>query len=34
MRGKVVRPTISDRKAPWPLDKVNRQFKAERPNQH
>ena len=33
IRGKVVRTTISDRKAPCPLDKVNRQFKAERPNQ-
>ena len=33
MRGKVVRTTISDRKTPCPLDKVNRQFKAERPNQ-
>jgi transposase InsO family protein len=33
MRGKVVRTTNSDRKAPCPLDKVNRQFKAERPNQ-
>ena len=33
MRGKVVRTTVSDRKAPCPLDKVNRQFKAERPNQ-
>ena len=33
MRGKVVRATISDRKAPCPLDKVNRQFKADRPNQ-
>ncbi len=33
MRGKVVRTTISDRKAPCPLDKVNRQFKSERPNQ-
>ena len=33
MRGKVVRTTISDRKAPCPMDKVNRQFKAERPNQ-
>jgi transposase InsO family protein len=29
----VVRTTISDNKAPCPLDKVNRQFKAERPNQ-
>jgi putative transposase len=33
MRGKVVRTTISDSKAPCPLDKVNRQFRAERPNQ-
>jgi putative transposase len=33
MRGKVVRTTISDSKAPCPLDKVNRQFQAERPNQ-
>jgi putative transposase len=33
MRGKVVRTTISDKKAPCPLDKVNRQFRAERPNQ-
>jgi len=33
MRGKVVRTTISDPKAPCPLDKVNRQFKAQRPNQ-
>ena len=32
-RGKVVRTTISDPKAPCPLDKVNRQFRAERPNQ-
>ena len=32
-RGKVVRTTISDAKAPCPLDRVNRQFKAERPNQ-
>ena len=32
-RGKVVRTTISDTKAPCPLDKVNRQFQAERPNQ-
>ena len=28
-----MRTTISDRKAPCPLDKVNRQLKAERPNQ-
>jgi putative transposase len=33
MRGKVVRTTISDSKALCPLDKVNRQFKADRPNQ-
>ena len=32
-RGKVVRTTISDNKAPCPLDRVNRQFRAERPNQ-
>ncbi|MGB7989850.1 MAG: IS3 family transposase [Candidatus Methylophosphatis roskildensis] len=33
VRGRVVRTTISDSKAPCPLDKVNRQFKADRPNQ-
>lgn len=32
-RGKVVRTTISAMLAPCPLDRVNRQFKAERPNQ-
>ena len=32
-RGKVVRTTISDAKAPCPLDRVNRVFKAQRPNQ-
>ena len=32
-RGKVVRTTISDSKAVCPHDKVNRQFRAERPNQ-
>jgi len=32
IRGKGVRTTISDSKAPCPLDKVNRQFRAERPN--
>jgi transposase InsO family protein len=32
-RGKVVRTTISDMKAPCPLDRVKRQFKADRPNQ-
>ncbi len=31
--GKVVRTTVSNSKAPCPLDKVNRQFKADRPNQ-
>ncbi|HQT72244.1 MAG TPA: IS3 family transposase [Thiobacillus sp.] len=33
IRGKVVRTTISDAKVPCPLDRVNRQFKADRPNQ-
>ena len=33
MRGKVVRTTTSDSKALCPLDRVNRQFKADRPNQ-
>jgi transposase InsO family protein len=33
VRGKVVRTTISNRDTPCPLDKVNRQFRAERPNQ-
>lgn len=32
-RGKVVRTTILDKAATCPLDRVNRQFKAERPNQ-
>jgi putative transposase len=32
-RGKSVRTTWSDAKAPCPLDRVNRQFNAERPNQ-
>lgn len=32
-RGQVVRTTISDGKAPCPLDRVNRVFKADRPNQ-
>jgi putative transposase len=30
---KVVKTTVSDSKAPCPLDRVNRQFRAERPNQ-
>lgn len=33
MRGKVVRTTVGNAKAPCPLDRVNRQFRAERPNQ-
>ena len=33
MRGQVVRTTVSDSNAPCPLDRVNRQFRAERPNQ-
>jgi len=32
-RGKVVRTTVPDKGVPCPLDRVNRQFKAERPNQ-
>lgn len=33
VRGKVVRTTVSDCKAARPLDRVNRQFRSERPNQ-
>ena len=33
MPGKVVRTTVADAKAPCPLDRGNRQFKAQRPNQ-
>jgi len=33
MRGKVVRTTVSDSMEPCPLDRVNRQFRSERPNQ-
>ncbi len=33
VRGKRVRTTIPDVSAPRPLDRVNRQFKADRPNQ-
>jgi transposase InsO family protein len=33
VRGKAVRTTVSDSSAPCPQDKVNRQFKADRPNQ-
>ena len=32
-RGKSVRTTVPDAKAACPLDRVNRQFEAERPNQ-
>jgi putative transposase len=32
IRGKPVRTTISDKATPCPLDHVNRQFKAARPN--
>jgi len=32
VRGKPVRTTISDKAAPCPLDRVNRQFRAPRPN--
>jgi len=33
IRGKVVRTTFGDATTPYPLDRVNRQFSAERPNQ-
>jgi len=33
VRGKVVRTTIGDTRAPCPQDLVNRQFSAQRPNQ-
>lgn len=33
IRGKVVRTTVADTAAPCPLDRVNRQFTASRPNQ-
>lgn len=32
VRGRPVKTTMSDKKAPCPQDKVNRQFAAERPN--
>ena len=32
-RGKVVRTTVPDTTVPCPLDRVKRQFKADRPNQ-
>lgn len=33
VRGKVVRTTVGDIKAPCPLDRINRQVRAQRPNQ-
>ena len=33
IRGKSVRTTVPDAKAPCPLDRVNRSFRADRPNQ-
>lgn len=33
MRGKTVRTTVPDAKAPCPSERVNRQFKADRPHQ-
>ncbi|WKB50738.1 IS3 family transposase [Eleftheria terrae] len=33
IRGKGIRTTVPDAKAPCPLDKVNRVFRADRPNQ-
>ena len=33
IRGRTVKTTVSDKATPCPLDKVNRQFKADRPNQ-
>lgn len=32
VRGKPIKTTISDKATPCPLDRVNRQFRAERPN--
>ncbi len=32
-RGKVVKTTVADKALPCPLDRVNRQFRADRPNQ-
>jgi putative transposase len=32
VRGKPVKTTVSDKAAPCPLDRVNRQFQADRPN--
>lgn len=33
IRGRAIRTTISDKATPSPLDRVNRQFRADRPNQ-
>jgi hypothetical protein len=33
VRGKSIKTTVSNKNAPCPLDKVNRNFKANRPNQ-
>jgi len=33
VRGKRIRTTIPDMTVPRPLDRVNRQFTADRPNQ-
>jgi len=33
LRGKVVHTTISDSKVLCPLDRINRKFQADRPNQ-
>ena len=32
IRGKPIRTTLQDKAAPCPLDRVNRQFKAQAPN--
>lgn len=32
-RGKIIRTTVPNKAAACPLDKVNRQFKAGRPNE-
>ena len=32
-RAKAIRTTVPDRAAPCPLDRINRQFTADRPNQ-
>ena len=32
-RGKVIKTTVQDKAVPCPLDRVNRQFRADRPNQ-